>query len=262
MNRSQPALRSLLHEGRVLNELLAFTRAGTSFLTATPAENPQTILMIPGFLAGDFSLYPLATRLQAEGHRVRFAGITSNVACSRNQMVRLESVLRKTAHEAGAPVVVVGHSLGGIYARALAQRLPDQVAHTFLMGSPIRGQLNHTNPLVKMIFMATRRRHHDGTTCIDELASLCGVHLPDPPRVPSTLIYSKTDGVVQWPACIEFAPQVEAIEVKSTHCGIPYNFDTLRIISDRIRVIGERQTSADSSVSSSAGVLEQPAQGH
>jgi len=218
--------------------------------------------MIPGFLAGDISLYPLATRLQAEGHRVRFAGITANIACSRNQMARLESVLQKTAREAGGPVVVIGHSLGGIYARALARRLPDNVTHTFLMGSPIRGHLDTTNPLVRMIFIATRRPHHDGTTCISELSSLCGVHQNDPPSVPSTLIYSKSDGVVQWPACIEFAPHVEAIEVKSTHCGIPYNFDTLRIISDRIRAIGKLHKSAHSIDSSSDGAAQQPAHGH
>jgi hypothetical protein len=41
----------------------------------------------------------------------------------------------------------------------------------------------------------------------------------DPPRVPETLIYSNGDGVVQWQNCIESGPQVEAIEVRSSHCG-------------------------------------------
>lgn len=260
---TRPLLRSLLREGRVLNELLAFTRGAGALFTVSQAEQPQTILLIPGFLAGDVSLYPLARRLRAEAHKVRFAGITANIACSRRQIGRLEGVLQQTAREAGAPVVVIGHSLGGIYARALARRFPDLVAHTFLLGSPIRGPLNTTNPIVRMLFIATRRPHADGTTCVSELSSLCGIHLPDPPKVPSTLIYSKSDGVVAWPACIEFAPHVEAIEVRSTHCGIPYNFDTLRIISERVRRLGRASAvQADLVDSPSFSLSGEPVQGH
>ena len=114
-----------------------------------------------------------------------------------------------------------------------------------------------------MLFIATRRSHGDGTTCVGELSSLCGIHLPDPPNVPSTLIYSKSDGVVSWPACIEFAPHVEAIEVRSTHCGIPYNFDTLKIISDRIRQIGRtKAVLADSIDGPSVSLSREPVQGH
>lgn len=263
METSRSFLKNLLREGRVLNELLAFTRGGRTLPAVSPAERPQTILLIPGFMAGDVSLYPLARRLQAETHKVRFAGIRANIACSRQQMARLEEVLHETASEAGAPVVVIGHSLGGIYARALARRLPELIAHTFLLGSPIRASLQNSNPLVRMLFVATRRSHGDGTTCVGQLSSLCGIHLPDPPRVPSTLIYSKSDGVVAWPACIEFAPHVEAIEVRSTHCGIPYNFDTLRIISERVRRIGQTSAEhADSVVNPSSSLAAQPVHGH
>jgi len=263
METSRPLLRSLLREGRVLNELLAFTRSGGALPATNQADRPQTILLIPGFLAGDVSLYPLARRLRAEAHKVRFAGITSNIACSRRQMARLEGVLQETAREAGAPVVVIGHSLGGIYARALARRLPELVAHTFLLGSPIRAPLQNSNPFVKMLFIATRRPHADGTTCVSELSSLCGIHFSDPPKVSSTLIYSKSDGVVAWPACIEFAPHVEAVEVRSTHCGIPYNFDTLRIISERVRRIGRTSAvQADLVDSPSFSLSGAPVQGH
>ena len=55
-----------------------------------------------------------------------------------------------------------------------------------------------------------------------------------PPGVPETLIYSKSDGVVDWMSCIESGPDVEAIEVQSTHCGLPYNLDAMRIIRERL----------------------------
>jgi len=77
------------------------------------------------------------------------------------------------------------------------------------------------------------------------------------------LIYSKSDGVVAWPACLEFAPHVEAVEVRSTHCGIPYNFDTLRIISERVRRIGQTSAKhADSVVNPSISLAAEPVHGH
>ncbi|MGD0073534.1 MAG: alpha/beta hydrolase [Candidatus Binataceae bacterium] len=263
METSRPLLRRLLREGRVLNELLAFGRAGRAAFTTGQAEQPQTILLIPGFLAGDLSLYPLAHRLRDEGHSVRFAGITANIACSRRQIARLERVLHETADEAGQPVVIIGHSLGGIYARALAHRMPDVVAQTFLLGSPVRESLKHTNPFVRMLFIATRQPHVDGTTCASQISTLCGIHVTEPPKVPSTLIYSKSDGVVSWAACLEFGPQVEAIEVRSTHCGIPYNLETLRIISERVRRIGRTSDAqANSHGNQNSNSSTSRAQGH
>ena len=256
--RPSLGLRSLMREGRVLNELLAFRRGRT--VPARTAQ-PRAVLLIPGFLAGDLSLYPLADRLRSEGHNVFFAGIWSNITCSRRQIERLGSVLQETAREANDKVIVIGHSLGGIYARALARRFSELVAHTFILGSPIKAPLANSNPFVKMLFIATRRRHSDGTTCLGQLSTLCGVHLPEPPAVPSTLIYSKRDNVVHWPACIESAPHIEAVEVHSTHCGIPYNLDTLKIISDRIRRVG--RTMADEAGSADSHVsVASAAQGH
>ena len=55
-----------------------------------------------------------------------------------------------------------------------------------------------------------------------------------PPRVPETIIYSKTDGVVQWQNCVESGAHVEAIAVASSHCGIPFHSETLAIILDRL----------------------------
>lgn len=256
--RPSLGLRSLMREGRVLNELLAFRRGKIS---PARTNQPRAVLLIPGFLAGDLSLYPLADRLRSEGHSAFFAGIWSNITCSRNQIARLGSVLRETARHADDKVVIIGHSLGGIYARALARSFPELVAHTFILGSPIKAPLANSNPLVKILFIATRRRHSDGTTCLGQLSTLCGVHHPDPPSVPSTLIYSKRDNVVHWPACIESAPHIEAVEVQSTHCGIPYNLDTLKIISDRIRRIG--RTMADEAGSADGHVYAaSPSQGH
>jgi len=85
----------------------------------------------------------------------------------------------------------------------------------------------------------TRRIHESGRGCSGDLITVCGVNLFDPPPgIPETIIYTKSDGVVDWASCIESGPDVVAFEVESTHCGIPYNLDTMRIVSERI----ERQS--------------------
>src|SRR5258708_7751535 len=61
-----------------------------------------------------------------------------------------------------------------------------------------------------------------------------------PPRVPETLIYSRSDGVVRWQNCVELGAHVEAIEIPSSHCGIPFHPATFEIIVDRLARSSER----------------------
>ena len=123
--------------------------------------------------------------------------------------------------EAGAKLVIIGHSLGGIYARELARRYPDKVEQIILLGSPIHAPLEHANPYLVMVARLTRRlrHHHD---C--DLETICGINgSAPPPGVRETVIYSKSDGIVDWPSCIEQGPNVETVEVAGTHVGLPYN---------------------------------------
>jgi hypothetical protein len=57
------------------------------------------------------------------------------------------------------------------------------------------------------------------------------------PPVPTTAIYSRTDGVVAWQACIQEGPgeHVENIEVQGSHCGLGWNAQVLEILADRLR---------------------------
>ena len=64
-----------------------------------------------------------------------------------------------------------------------------------------------------------------------------GRSLASPIPVPATSIYSRSDGVVAWQACIQdgHAPHTENIEVEGSHCGLGWNPDVLAIIADRLR---------------------------
>lgn len=226
----------LLQEFRAVGEFARFAGRAWTWPFASRARNPKHILLIPGFLAGDASLYPFADWLRSRGHRVFFSGILANADCPRRAIDRLTRILTDLHRRSDEKLVVIGHSLGGIYARELARRLPECVEQVILLGSPLKEPNRKANPYVKMLALLTQRMHHRaGEECPADPASICGVHSFDPPPgIPETIIFSKSDGIVDWTSCVETGPDVMAFEVESTHCGLPYNLDTLEIVRTRI----------------------------
>jgi pimeloyl-ACP methyl ester carboxylesterase len=165
---------------------------------------------------------------------VFFSGILANTDCPRRVIDRLTSIVLKRRARASEKLIVIGHSLGGIYARELGRRLPACIEQVILLAAPIKDPHIHSNPYVKMLALLTRHIRETGYGCSGDLATICGVHGHEAPHIRETLIYSKSDGVVDWASCIEEGPNVRAFEVDSTHCGLPYNLDTLRIVRQRV----------------------------
>ncbi|HEX4210658.1 MAG TPA: alpha/beta fold hydrolase [Candidatus Binataceae bacterium] len=231
MNRNLSFI-NLLHEWRAMGEFASFANGAWMWRLGERAERPRSILLIPGFLAGDSTLYPFANWLRSRGHRVFFSGIMANADCPRRAVERLGRILGEQYDEGGKKLVIIGHSLGGIYARELARRFPEKVEQIILLGAPIHQPLEHANPYIVMVARLTRRlRHH--STC--DLGTICGINGDaPPPGVQETLIYSKDDGIVNWSSCIEYGPNVEAVEVSGSHVGLPYNRETLNVIREKI----------------------------
>jgi pimeloyl-ACP methyl ester carboxylesterase len=154
-------------------------------------------------------------------------------------MPHLEKVLRKANHKTSGKVSIIGHSLGGIYARELARKFSDLVECAILLGSPVKDPLESSNAFLRPLFELAHRR------CADEFAKSTGVIeldlTPGPPNVPETLIYSKTHGIVQWQNCIESGPNIEAIEVPSSHLGLPYSTEVFAIIAARLARCSEQE---------------------
>jgi triacylglycerol lipase len=225
----------LLQEFRVVREVAQFAGRAWTWPIAQRADRVRSILLIPGFMAGDASLYPFANWLRARGHQVYFSGILANTDCPRRAVDRLGRILTELSVKTKGKLVIMGHSLGGIYARELARRYPTLVDQVILMGSPIHEAHNHANPFVKMLASLTQRMTGANCHCPGYLPDVCGVNgAGPPPGIQETLIYSKRDGVVDWESCIEAGSRIKAHEVKSTHMGIPYSLDTLKIIRECI----------------------------
>lgn len=201
-----------------------------------PQPAAQPVLLIPGFLAGDASLFVLRTWLRLRGHPVAMSGIRVNVDCAERAVVRMQEQLRRFADATGEPPIVIGQSRGGTLGRCLAVRDPELVGGLITLGSPVLDQLAISAPVMGMVRSIAAladlglpglfsQACADGECCVsfrrDLLAEL-------PPAVKATAIYSRYDGVVDWRACLD--PDAEHVEVTSSHCGMAVNAEVYRVL--------------------------------
>jgi triacylglycerol lipase len=225
----------ILGESRLLGEYLRFRGDSLAGDGGKASSHWRPVLLIPGFMASDASLYPLGARLRSQGHRVFYAGIWMNADCPAKTLERLSKRIHEISFQTGRKVAIIGHSLGGIYARELARREPDLVEQVFLLGSPVKHALGNTTPYLRPLVAAMRFLHRGCMDGVSEACATCGLDLPQSaPDVPETCIYTKTDGIVEWHSCIDEGPRVECVEVDSSHCGIPLNLKTWDAISRRL----------------------------
>jgi triacylglycerol lipase len=200
-------------------------------------QNAKVVMLIPGFMAGDVTLAPLANFCRWLGHRAVYAGILSNSECPRETMRKLNARLALAYEKFEQPIVVVGQSLGGVYAREIAREQPEMVERVISLGAPLRLPRNAANLAVQAVARSVAAIRGKADGCLSESCK-CGLILSDesPADVPSTHIYSRTDGVVHWESCVDLsgAPTVENVEVKGSHVGMGVNPDVYRVIADRL----------------------------
>jgi triacylglycerol lipase len=229
-------------------ELAALVRDGIFRGKGVTDGGGQPVLLIPGFMAGDGSLGVMARWLRGTGHHPSRAGIRANVACSTRSIDRLEERLEALVERQGRRAAIVGHSRGGGFAKCLAVRRPDLVSGIVTMGSPNREPLG-VHPLVRANVEAVARLGGlgvpgmfsreclEGACCEDFWAQCAG---PTPPDVGYVSIYSRTDGIVDWRACLDDC--AEQVEVRSSHCGMAVHPGVYRAVADALVSFRARDT--------------------
>jgi triacylglycerol lipase len=184
-------------------------------------------LLIPGFMAGDGSLAPMGNWLRRAGYRPTRAGMRANVGCAGAGHERLEQRLERLVAEQGQRAVVIGQSRGGSMAKVLAVRRPDLVCGLVTLGSPHVDPLA-VHPLVRLHVEAVSRLGSLGApglfkrSCLDGecCASFWGdLSEPLAPEVGFVAVYSRSDGIVDWRACLDPVAD-EQVEIGASHCGM------------------------------------------
>jgi pimeloyl-ACP methyl ester carboxylesterase len=235
--RSLFALPPLWRESRIGIEAAALMRDPIYRGHGVEDAGGQPVLLIPGFLAGDDTLGFMTRWLRRTGHHTRKAGIRSNVDCSAVALERLAERLEVMAETRGEKVAIVGQSRGGNFAKVLAARRPDLVSGVVALGSP---QLDPvaTHPLVRIQVQAVGALGSIGArglfkrSCLwDECCQSFWEDLraPLPKGVGYVSVYSKTDGIVDWRACLD--PCAEQVEIRSSHCGMAVNAAAYRVVA-------------------------------
>ena len=191
-----------------------------------PGEG-RPVLLIPGFMAGDGSLATMARWLRQNGYRTWRTGIRANVGCSQEACDRIEERLEALVARTGRKVAIVGQSRGGVLARVMATRRPDLVSGIVGLGAPTVGQLR-VHPLVLLQVGVVGALGTGRVPGLFRLSCLRGpccepfrADLLDdfPLDVRYVCVYSRSDGIVDWRACLDGAAD-ELVEISASHCGM------------------------------------------
>jgi triacylglycerol lipase len=222
-----PHVPPLWREARLGLEAAQLLRSPVWRGAGVPPGEGRGVLLVPGFLAGDGTLATMARWLRANGYWTLRAGIRANVGCSEEACERIEERLEALAAHTGAPVAIVGQSRGGVLARVVATRRPDLVAGIVTLGAPTVGMLR-VHPLVLLqvgVVGALGTSRVPGLFRMSCLRGACcrsfrtDLVAGFPAGVHYVCVYSRSDGIVDWRACLDGAA-TELVEIDASHCGM------------------------------------------
>ncbi len=186
------------------------------------------VLILPGFMASDFSTIPLRSYIHKLGYKVYGWGEGRNYAHGE-YIDLLTQKLERIYNRHREPITIIGWSLGGIYARQLAKQDPSIVRQVIIMGSPIKG-VNVANNATWMYELLRKSK------LTDDVDPLLMEDIPAPAPVPTTAIFTKEDGVVPWELCLEDEDEWhQNVQVRGSHLGLGVNPLVLQIIADRLQ---------------------------
>lgn len=193
----------------------------------------HTVLMLPGFSAGDWSNAPLAAVVRRNGARPKRWRLGSNEGPTERVVAGLDARLRELYYREERTVTVVGVSLGGVFARQLARSVPHMIRQVITIGSPFRFSGDGKSATVQQMW---ERRLDDFVP--EVLTEMYGDEDDKPPlTMPATSIYSRLDDVVRWPQCLNpERPRCENIEVRgATHIGLLLHPGVHLALANRVR---------------------------
>jgi pimeloyl-ACP methyl ester carboxylesterase len=217
----KPSLRLLLGE---LDFLLEPARRLTRTLDIPPATRPQTVIILPGFASGPDRMRYMARQLERAGHRTKRWGMGRNWGADEAVFAQLEARLADVCERYGKPAVLLGWSLGGLYARELAKRHPDCICKVITMGSPFSGSPRANN--VWRVYQAIAGHRVDQPP-ID-------VDMAVKPPCETVALWSPADGAIA-PSSAAGRPgeRDRAVALRCTHAGFTYSAEAV------LAVLGE-----------------------
>jgi pimeloyl-ACP methyl ester carboxylesterase len=197
-------------------------------LQRAPRGDGHMVVVFPGLAAGDPSTLPLRGYLTSLGYATEGWSQGFNFGPRAGILHRARQHVLDLHAETGRKVSLIGWSLGGIYARELAKELPEAVRCVVTLGTPFSGPPKSTNAW-RLYELTSGHRPDDDHGALD---------LPTAPPVPTTSIFSRTDGVVAWQGSVQDPgrghAQAENIEVVASHLGLGVHPSAWWAVADRL----------------------------
>ncbi len=201
-------MRELPSLGLIWSSPIRFVRLRKSDRRISEDADLPPVLVFPGILSSDYATSLMRRTLKASGYPAYgsrmgvVTGVTPRLFAKAEQ--RLDAVWQRE----GRKVCVIGISLGGMFARVLAQRNPEKVELVMTLGTPFSGDRRANNAW--RVYEAINNH------------SVYNPPLPDNPSlkppVKTIAIWSKRDGIIA-PECSRGSSDESdlAIEVTETH---------------------------------------------
>lgn len=199
-----------------------------------PRGDGHPVVVFPGLASDGRATAPLRRFCAQLGYEVHDWGRGFNTGPEGEVTAWLEGLTRELASRigrSGRRVSLIGWSLGGIYAREVAKRLPGRVRRVITIGTPLTGDPAQTH--ASLIYRVLNGR-------LPPLDRRLRAQLRRAPPVPTTSIYSRSDGIVAWQACVQQGrpAQVDNVEIDGSHCGMGWNAAVLDVVAARLALRG------------------------
>jgi pimeloyl-ACP methyl ester carboxylesterase len=196
--------------------------------TEVPQGAGRPVLLVPGFMAGDSSLSVMRDWLLRLHYHVELPGLVFNIRYSELVARKITLRLLKLHGWLGRKVTIIGHSRGGLLAKVVADRHPAAVERVITLGSPLRDPYD-VHPItmagVRIATALNILRYARGSSVERSFLR----ELESPAKVPLVSIYSRSDGIVHWEACLR--PEAECLEVAGSHLGLGVNLQVYQLLA-------------------------------
>jgi pimeloyl-ACP methyl ester carboxylesterase len=187
--------------------------------------NPRVVMLLPGFGTHPLRMRYMAQRLEAAGHKVKRWGLGFNLGPTEENFAALEQRVEQLHARYGQRVVLVGWSLGGVFAREIAKLRPDLVAKVISMGSPFSGTPYANNAW--RIYQLVTGHSVEQPPIAAELAAK--------PPVETVAMWSPRDGIVApRSACGLPSERDRAVALRCTHLGFANSPEAIRAVAGEL----------------------------
>jgi pimeloyl-ACP methyl ester carboxylesterase len=201
------------------------------------------VLLVGGIASSEHMLSPLRDWLRRLNCRCLVAPVRYGIGCGAQGARQVEQALEQLTEATGRSAVVVAHSRGGQFARAVAVRRPDLHRGLITLGSPLRRMLA-VHPLMLAQVVVLGLAGSLGVPGLMKAGCMwgeCCAHFrtdlqrPFPREVPFLSVHSPYDHVVDWRSTLDPAARHRAIP--TTHAGMLWSAESLSVITEEIGML-------------------------